>query len=157
MPFYVHLSKWGTQWQQTFHHSTVNMICMASLPSVESGNNKSSNIWQGIWFPAWHCVQFQFALLVMFDEHINFWFLVTEQQISQVCVAIKCSTLCWYPCWHLYTHYKSTDNVCRNLCKKLDHSTLTVTFMQCLMDTFWFSWYWTFVSSWRRHCLPFNS
>jgi len=24
--------------------------------------------------------------------------------------------------------------------------------MQWFMDNFWFTWYWTCISSWRRHC-----
>jgi hypothetical protein len=31
---------------------------------------------------------------------------------------------------------------------------LTTTSMQWFMDKFWFTWYWTCISSWRSQCQP---
>lgn len=110
--------------------------------------------------------KFYITLLVIFDEHINF--LISGHWAADQ------SSLCCYQMFHpmlipmltsLYSLQVNWQCMLQNcsLSKKLNHSTLvkqtflTVTFMQCLMDTFWFSWYWTCVSSWRRHCLPFNS
>lgn len=73
MSFNVHISKWETQWQQTFQHPTVNMICVAFWPSGKSDNNKPSNIWQRIWSPAWHYIQFQNELQVPCHSLGHIW------------------------------------------------------------------------------------
>ena len=73
MSFYVHLSKWETQQQQTFQLPTVKMICVAFWPSRKYDNNKPSNIWQRIWSPAWHYIQFQNELQVPCHSLGHLW------------------------------------------------------------------------------------
>jgi hypothetical protein len=81
MSFYVHLSKWGTQWQQTFQQPTVKKICVAFWPYGES-DNQPSNIWQGVWSPSWHYVQFQNELHVPCHSPGHLW---GAHQFSDLC------------------------------------------------------------------------
>jgi hypothetical protein len=147
------------------------MICMVFWPSGKTDNNKPPNIWRWVWSPAWHYVQFQNELQVPCHSLGHLWWAHQFANFWPVSSRLAMSVLLSYvPPYvgmkaDISIHItKSTDNVrCKTafLVRKSQHNgetnILDNHFHAVVYGYILVHMDWTCISSWRRHCQPFNS